>query len=216
MIDNCNGLWIPANDAYLRERLSDRSVDWIADYDADLFAFVAGMPRRRVAIDVGASVGLWSMKLAQMFGFVHAFEPNPIAAECFVRNVNSPQVHLRMVALGDRNGKTSIVSTPGISFKTFVGGSIGTVDMMTLDSYAFDSVDLIKIDCEGFDFYVLQGAMETIKRERPMIIFESKPGVSQKRYKVEQNAARDMVARCGYDVLRELHGNVVCIPDELK
>ncbi len=52
-----------------------------------------------------------------------------------------------------------------------------TVDVQTLDSFAFEYVDLIKIDCEGFEYQVIQGALGTIEQFSPVVCIEQKKGV---------------------------------------
>lgn len=49
----------------------------------------------------------------------------------------------------------------------------------TLDSFDLQDVDLIKIDCEGGELFVLQGAFETLKRCKPVVVVEQKPGKAQ-------------------------------------
>ena len=49
------------------------------------------------------------------------------------------------------------------------------VPVATLDSFDLEAVDMIKIDCEGFELQVLKGAVETLKRWRPALIVEQKP-----------------------------------------
>jgi hypothetical protein len=44
-----------------------------------------------------------------------------------------------------------------------------SVDVVTLDSFNLDNVDIIKIDVEGFELFVLMGAALTISRDRPII-----------------------------------------------
>ena len=46
------------------------------------------------------------------------------------------------------------------------------VEVKTLDSYNFEDVDIIKIDCEGYEYPILQGAVDTIKRCRPIVQLE--------------------------------------------
>jgi FkbM family methyltransferase len=206
------GIWIPDGESYLAPHLADTE-GYADEYDADLFEFV--VPRQfRTAIDVGANIGLWSRKLAKKFAVVHAFEPLGTARECFVLNVEAPNVHLHEEALGDRSGTTEIFSSTITSFKTHVNGSSGGVELRTLDSFGFTEVDFIKIDCEGFDYFVLHGARKTIERERPIIIFESKPQVSLKRYRVQQEAPHRLVESLGYLVRSEPRGNVICYPQE--
>ena len=46
------------------------------------------------------------------------------------------------------------------------------VELKTLDSYGFDDVDIIKIDVEGHEFDVVQGAEQTIIKNRPVVQLE--------------------------------------------
>lgn len=47
-----------------------------------------------------------------------------------------------------------------------------TIKQRTLDSYNFEEVDVIKIDTEGYELLVLEGAENTIKRNRPIVQIE--------------------------------------------
>lgn len=47
------------------------------------------------------------------------------------------------------------------------------IKIKTLDSYMFKKIDLIKIDTEGFEFEVLKGGEASIKKYKPIIIFEA-------------------------------------------
>jgi hypothetical protein len=51
----------------------------------------------------------------------------------------------------------------------------GETEVVTLDSLNFEVVDYMKIDCEGFEYRVLQGAEQTVKRCRPIVVVEQKP-----------------------------------------
>lgn len=47
-----------------------------------------------------------------------------------------------------------------------------TITIRTLDSYQFDQVDIIKIDTEGTEWPIIQGADQTIKNNRPIVQVE--------------------------------------------
>ena len=102
-------IWIPDDDDW---------VNWSGDYEQDQFNEV--MPHvsnRDVALDIGAHVGIWSMRLAQNFKRVIAFEPVPKHIECWKRNMSnfiSEQSEwgnistLETVALGHENGTATM------------------------------------------------------------------------------------------------------------
>ena len=67
----------------------------------------------------------------------------------------------------------------GHSMLAAVAGA-GDIPMRRLDDFNFQDVDFLKIDCEGYELFVLRGATELLKRCRPCIIVEQKPGNAQK------------------------------------
>lgn len=204
------GIWVPDEEAHLSRHL--RETPGYADaYDAKLIAFALEQKRRRVALDVGANVGLWSRQLMKHYDVVHAFEPLAVARKAFERNVPAGKnVLLHHCALGDRDGTTQLTTNHETTFKTYVRGGNGDVYLKRLDSFSFENVDFIKIDCEGFDYYVLQGALETLLRCMPAVVFEAKPNVSLKRYGVAQDAALNLLLASGYVVDHEERGNFCC------
>ena len=141
-----------------------------------------------VALDIGAHVGIWSMRLAEKFKRVYAFEPVPKHIECWKKNMqNFTNVStLNTVALGQENGTNTMTvpNTTNSGRATFVEKQFpplkGTfhnfpkiqVETKTLDSYEFDQVDFIKMDVEMFEFEVLQGAENTIRKHKPVMYIE--------------------------------------------
>ena len=133
---------------------------------------------RRVALDIGANVGLWSRDLCDSFDHVIAFEPVEDFRKCLEKNVVSDRLEIRSVALGNENTRAVMNVTEGNSGHSHIDpesfGS-GDTEVVTLDSLALPMVDYIKVDCEGFEYRVLQGAQQTIQRCRPILVIEQKP-----------------------------------------
>lgn len=75
--------------------------------------------------------------------------------------------------------------------------------IVTIDSYDFKDVALIKIDVEGMELEVLAGARETIIRSMPKIIVESWPG-GQNR-----GSVLDFLAKAGYNAVSERSDDIV-------
>lgn len=133
----------------------------------------------RGAVDIGAHVGLWSYYLSKTFFHVDAFEPVSAHRECFRANVINRNVVLHDCAIGDREGMVSLHIGDGSSGDSWIDGE-GAIAMKRLDDFTLTEVDFIKLDCEGYELFALRGGEETIKRCRPCIIVEQKPGRAQK------------------------------------
>lgn len=127
----------------------------------------------RVAIDVGANVGMMTIPFARDFQEVHCFEINPAVRECLKNNT----LQYSNVTVYDC-GLSSVEGTVDVEINQWSGltkvSDKGTVQLpvRTLDSYAFECVDLIKLDVEWHEYQVLLGAKETIARCNPLIVLE--------------------------------------------
>lgn len=142
--------------------------------------------QRRLAIDVGANIGLWSKNMVEDFEVLHAFEPVPKYVECWQENMlGEVNAELHQFALGAKADIVSLTNvTPNSHGDTIIAPksdkSIAVdVEMRTLDSFELRNVDFIKIDCEGYEVNVLLGGEKTIRRDRPVIIVEQKPGKAE-------------------------------------
>jgi len=132
------------------------------------------------AIDIGAHVGLWTYYLAFDFSKVLAFEPSLLHRECWEKNVQQPNAVLYPYALGNENSSRRLfVPDKGATGNTMIAtnNDEGTpVEMRTLDSFNLEKlpVNFIKIDCEGFELQVLQGAEKSLLIWKPTIVVEQR------------------------------------------
>lgn len=140
------------------------------------------------AIDVGANVGLVTAPLCERVGpsgAVWAIEPVPQNAARLrqLRSDNAlPQLSVLEGALGDTNGTASIRLPAGgesgwASFtKSWDTSGELAVKTWRLDdlheSFPPQRLDFVKIDVEGYEPQVLQGASATLKRFRPLLMCE--------------------------------------------
>jgi FkbM family methyltransferase len=149
------------------------------------------LPVAGTAIDVGANAGWHTLLMARLVGpqgRVLAVEPNPSVREDLRRNIAINRLgHVEVVgsALADAPGTLNFVAPhaehPASASGHVVMDDAAPPDAMpvaasTLDVLAaeqrLDRLDLIKIDAEGFEWPILQGAQTSIARFRPYIIFE--------------------------------------------
>jgi len=134
--------------------------------------------KRDVALDIGANVGLWSRDLVKSFGRVIAFEPVGIFRECLERNVAGDNFEVRPIALGDQDTMGTMIITEDNSGHSHLDPATmgtGNVQVVRLDNLNFHNISYIKIDCEGYEYRILQGAEQTIRRCRPVMVIEQKP-----------------------------------------
>ena len=163
--------------------------------------------KRRIAIDVGAHYGVMTYTLSKLFEHVHAFEIDPDAFACLEKNIakfNMTNVTAHPYGLGDKDDEVGLNKTPGKSFSTHVNPDAveDLVPIRSLDSFGLENVDLIKIDAEGFEPFVVQGGLNTITRSKPVILYERKG--HETRYGRDRDSVLDMLEPLGY---RELYLN---------
>lgn len=184
--------WVlPPGEQHLQQWMStmSRMVDGRLTYQYHKYEAAIPLCRRRsVAVDVGAHVGLWTYWMARDFGHVIAFEPHPTHRLCFHQNMlDRMNVSLYPYALGAEERRVSLETGASSSGDTrVVPGE--EVQMTTLDSFELPILDFLKIDCEGYELRVLEGAIQTLRRCRPVVVVEQKPGHGE-RYGYEDRAA---------------------------
>ena len=142
-----------------------------------------------ICFDIGMNFGFFTCLCAQLGQEAHGFEAIESLVERAKRNCSLNgfrNVSLNQVVLSDREGQ-ALFNLPreGSSNRgtgSLVHGGQGdtmTVQTLTLDSYCRNQsirrLDLMKIDVEGAEHQVLAGAVNTVERHRPVVIFEKNP-----------------------------------------
>lgn len=148
--------------------------------EPELNLLVELVPNPRRCLDVGANVGLYTYRLAGIAGTVEAFEPMQSCADR-LRAGSPANVQVHQIALSNHAGQgvlhlSDTTNRHAAAYASLIndieGGDSATVELRTIDIYGFDDVDLIKIDVEGHELEVLEGARATIERWRPTIAVE--------------------------------------------
>ncbi len=135
------------------------------------------------ALDIGANVGAHALRIARLVGpggRVYAFEPTTYAYDKLVRNIalnGFAHVEAFRVALAEHT-RAAQSMTVRASWRTDgSGGAVHeTVDFVRADDWAqgrdLQRLDLIKLDVDGNEFPVLQGAGGLLRVYRPVVLTE--------------------------------------------
>lgn len=167
--------------------LSPRNVELVVSifkgtYDRESTAFFSKVIKQGwTIIDIGAYIGYYTIhfsKLAGSKGKIIAIEPDSNNLSILQKNLQLHKinnVNIKRVALGDRRkmiklyiaGPHTTLIKKNIKFIK----EIKRMHMDTLDNVLKNQkADLIKIDTQGYDFEVLQGARKILQRNQSIII----------------------------------------------
>ena len=168
-----NGLWLPDTETHMNDTIQkEGSYQRFTRTEA-----LNHVKDPKNAIDIGAHCGFWAMDMCKFFTRVYAFEPVAEHRECFQANLDDrcSDWTLFPYALGDKEGQVFMHIEQDNTGHTHIGDSGVPAELRTLDSFGLTDISFIKMDCEGFEYYVCLGGKETIMREKPIICLEQKP-----------------------------------------
>ena len=188
-------------ESYLLKKRLIRAIN--KDYEKELQIIDRFSDRTKDAIDIGVYRGIYSFKLAQNFKMVHAFEPNPLLYPYLEKNLNKiiSNIQLYNFALSDSEGETDL-KLPLRSYSIFKDNieelyKLGAasihkenhfekykslkVKKVKLDNIKINQkIGFIKIDVEGHEQNVINGASNTIKKNMPILLVEIEKKHTQK------------------------------------
>ena len=170
-----DGFYIPEGDKPLHHNAPSvvNHDTALVDYTLKLLADRNSKYRRMV--DVGGNVGRWSKVFAQYFKTITAFEPASYNIECFKKNcADLDNIELHEFGLYDSNtkGKLEVVVPEHLGSTRVVPNNNGSVTLKTLDEFHYKDIDVLKIDVEGAELNVMNGAKNTIDSCSPIIVIE--------------------------------------------
>lgn len=201
----------------LHSDLGHQSIIFNGFYELKLSTFFVKLATEGgLLIDVGANYGyfscLWAGQHPQ--NQVLAFEPAPGNLDGLENNIDknhlSGRIEILPIALGKEKGRMRFdirienkqTGWGGLTMDNSSNSLEVQVD--TLDNYANEhnitSIDLLKIDTEGADTWVLYGAENLLKQKKIKHIFFEHNFGRMKDLQIERGAAREFLEKCGYVV----------------
>jgi len=131
-------------------------------------------------IDIGANIGYYALQEAKVCKQVYAIEPAPDNYERLVENIklnNYSNINTHNVAIGDKSGSIQFKLSPAPNWHRVAIGTDNntiTIPIMTLDELIGNkTVDLVRMDVEGYELNILKGMTKTIKKNSLWLFIET-------------------------------------------
>jgi FkbM family methyltransferase len=183
----------------------------------DLDAAIRLCKNRDTVVQAGGNCGVWPKHLASQFRRVLTFEADPINYGALVKNVTETNVMRYNAALGEHYGQSVIISeyndTQNFGARFVMPGEVScddprsTATTMTVDQLRLTALDLLVLDVEGYETPALRGAVDSILRFRPVIMFEDKHA---ERYGFQK--PEEYLTTLNYRVADRRHRDVIMVP----
>ncbi len=166
-IEKVNDFWVPSNDVHIEQWKSGTPFTQNKCLNKFIKYCESQTKKMKTVIDVGAWCGTWAKAIEPFAKKVIAFEPDKIHFECLQRNctINCTP---RMEAVGAQLQEVSLTEDNFTQAKRV--NEKGNIRMITLDHMAYEDVDMIKIDVEGYEMEVLKGATKTLESVKYLMI----------------------------------------------
>jgi FkbM family methyltransferase len=183
-------------------------------------------------LDIGSNIGTHALAFAK-FPFpeltVHAFEAQReifymLAGTIALNNLSN--VYCHHVAVSNVSGQ--IINMPAVDYTSnsnfgsyelevaknsqtsdmYIQGQFEKIRTIRIDDLNLTDVRLIKIDVEGMEDKVVEGAQETIKANRPVVFIET--------FKTDFNPIKEFLLSQGFNLYMTPSRDAVCIPQEFQ
>jgi FkbM family methyltransferase len=146
---------------------------------------------KKVSLDIGANKGVFTLYLSKLSRYVYSFEPLPQLSNYLSTVYQGCNVAIINCALGSEKGELYL-NIPSVGLKQYdaysslvtefedkriLGDKVTNVDKIKvklerLDDFELKDVGFIKIDVEGYEREVLEGATDTIRSNMPVMFIE--------------------------------------------
>jgi len=166
----------------------------------------------KVAVQAGGHMGMFPRLMSEHFETVYTFEPDSISFHCLANNCQKKNIIKFNTALGNSgplmyqshyyygnvgmnnydildNGVTPV--TEYFDRDCRKEPALVNIPQVRIDDLNLSDCDLIHLDMEGNEHYAFDGMIETIKKFKPLILFESGPS----------NDTMDVIISLGYEKL---------------
>lgn len=176
--------------------------------------------KTKVILDIGANCGAFSIKVSNNLkgeNKIYCFEPNPFLFKILRKNIvlNKCQASVLSIpkAVGNSNKDITFNLDLLNSGHSRISKNTGDVivPQVTLDDFVYEEqlegIDFIKVDVEGFEPFVIQGGLKTIKKFRPTLYIE----MTDSWFRENGSSVHELInilISIGYEIKLDLKGKL--------
>ena len=150
--------------------------------DPEMFFVENLLNKKRRFLDIGSNIGTYSYHFCKSMKNIEVFEPF-FEATNYLRKLNNKKIRIHNVALSNKPNTEELFIPIIDGYPITALSSLEPVNrnnkfekrvvqVHKLDDYNFFDVDLIKIDVEGHEINVINGALDTLKKNKPILLVE--------------------------------------------
>lgn len=164
---------------YKNDNVVSLAISLFGEYcDAEVDIMSTHLDENSTYLDIGTNIGYHALGMYQRSKCkVIGFEPHPNHFAVATYNTQHLPITLYNAAVSNKKGKLNLadfdIESPGNYGEVKADSEGFEVDCVTVDSFKFPEVTLMKVDVEGHELNVFKGAKKTIERCRPVIFFEA-------------------------------------------
>lgn len=206
--------WVLPKKCHLAFRYSLAKIR--GEHDLEMEFIDALLKDRRCFLDVGANMGIYTYKFSKTFASIVSFEPI-IEVSRRISNLSVDNVRVRNDAVSNEMGNL-LLHIP-IERGVLLHGLASLesrdtecekrkVPVTTIDHCEFTDVDFLKIDVEGHELNVVQGALKTIRQCLPVVLIE----IEQRHIEFPVQKVFDLLISQGFEgyFLSEMGVRSIC------
>ena len=162
---------IEIRDGWHWPKSDSRCWSYMQTYPNLPFEVAEYVAKKQVIVQAGGNCGFYPKKYASIFQTVYTFEPEWLNFYCLSRNVTEENVVKSQACLGNAPNLVDLNVNEKNRGKTHISGT-GKYPVYLIDNLALTTCDLIHLDIEGYEYFALLGAVNTIKKCKPVIVVE--------------------------------------------
>jgi FkbM family methyltransferase len=170
---------------------------------------------KNTVLQAGGNAGMYPKFYENIFSKVISFEPDPTNYLCLEKNTSEKTLKYNY-CLSDREEHVNLsydeidIRKPNLGNLSVKGK--GNIQAITIDSLKLSVCDLIHLDVEGYEGKVLTGAIETIRKLKPVIALEMKG--HGERYGWSDDRLNSFLNSLGYKEVDNIFDDSVFMPWE--